>query len=284
MNAQYPQRQRKIYLKTGQRFGKLVVIEYAGRNKHGHHSYKCKCDCGGIAVVSASCLHTGKTRRCRSSICNGEHGKGNTYRRIDLTGQKFGMLTVIRVGHVTDKKILYWECKCDCGNIKELTGQHLKRPWDAIPSCGCASYSHSKKQCIYCGEDFAGYRGRFICDNCQGTHNTVRNAVNHARDVEREYTISNRSMYNILTAKTCAYYNKEDPCENQDGTTTDIRLGPDRINNALGYIEGNVAPCCWKHNNMKSAATISIMHKAIELWEASPLSKTPMLIIQDTLS
>ena len=46
---------------------------------------------------------------------------------IDLTGQKFGRLTVIRKDK-TQQRTKWW-CKCDCGNPKEILvyGQNLKR-------------------------------------------------------------------------------------------------------------------------------------------------------------
>ena len=36
-------------------------------------------------------------------------------KKIDLTGQRFGRLTVLELDHKTTKT--YWKCKCDCGNI-----------------------------------------------------------------------------------------------------------------------------------------------------------------------
>lgn len=54
----------------------------------------------------------------------------------DLTGQKFGRLTVIEP---TEKKNKdgrrIWKCQCDCGNIKYTTCQNLKR--GHCTSCGC---------------------------------------------------------------------------------------------------------------------------------------------------
>lgn len=53
---------------------------------------------------------------------------------IDLTGQRFGRLTVIsrieNVGHNTS-----WLCKCDCGNEKIVSGNNLRN--GSTKSCGC---------------------------------------------------------------------------------------------------------------------------------------------------
>lgn len=46
----------------------------------------------------------------------------------DLTGQKFGRLTVVRQYGYTDgkRKLPTWLCKCDCGNMAIRTGKALK--------------------------------------------------------------------------------------------------------------------------------------------------------------
>lgn len=58
---------------------------------------------------------------------------------IDLTGRKFGRLTVIeRVeNYITPKGIQMpqWKCKCECGNEKVVRGHDLKR--GNATSCGC---------------------------------------------------------------------------------------------------------------------------------------------------
>lgn len=53
---------------------------------------------------------------------------------IDLTGQKFGRLTVIKL-HGTKNKTSYWLCKCDCGNEKIVRASNLKNKH--VRSCGC---------------------------------------------------------------------------------------------------------------------------------------------------
>lgn len=55
-------------------------------------------------------------------------------RAIDLTGKRFGRLTVIReAGRV--RRLATWLCKCDCGNECIAVGANLRR--GATKSCGC---------------------------------------------------------------------------------------------------------------------------------------------------
>ena len=56
-------------------------------------------------------------------------------KRIDITGQKFGRLTVIEYSHTDKHGQSYWKCKCDCGNIKVIRGTFFKR--GVTQSCGC---------------------------------------------------------------------------------------------------------------------------------------------------
>lgn len=54
---------------------------------------------------------------------------------VDITGQKFGRLTVIkRVENSTDNRP-QWLCKCECGRETKARGYGLKR--GKILSCGC---------------------------------------------------------------------------------------------------------------------------------------------------
>lgn len=58
-------------------------------------------------------------------------GKGGVIK--DLSGQRFGRLTVTGLARVDGRAI--WSCLCDCGQRKEVTSNHLRR--GAILSCGC---------------------------------------------------------------------------------------------------------------------------------------------------
>lgn len=54
----------------------------------------------------------------------------------DLTGQKFGRLTVLRMSEKrTASRGGICICQCECGTIKEIPSLHLKN--GAVVSCGC---------------------------------------------------------------------------------------------------------------------------------------------------
>lgn len=57
----------------------------------------------------------------------------------DLTGQRFGRLTVIsRADDVvcnTGKRYVVWKCQCDCGNILQVWAKDLANAH--VRSCGC---------------------------------------------------------------------------------------------------------------------------------------------------
>lgn len=53
---------------TGKRFGRLVVLEKAGRrvseNGNATIMWKCKCDCGNVVEIRGASLRNGNTRSC----------------------------------------------------------------------------------------------------------------------------------------------------------------------------------------------------------------------------
>lgn len=65
-------------------------------------------------------------------------------RFIDLTGQKFGMWTVLEKTDERDASgNIKWKCQCECGNIKEIdTGSLMS---GNTQSCGCINYSIGEK-------------------------------------------------------------------------------------------------------------------------------------------
>ena len=67
-------------------------------------------------------------------------------KKIDLIGQKFGKLTVIKeAGSNRDGEAL-WECRCDCGSKKNIVGKLLRR--GNTNSCGCLRETDYKNKKI----------------------------------------------------------------------------------------------------------------------------------------
>jgi hypothetical protein len=59
-------------------------------------------------------------------------------RRLDLTGKRFGHLTVTGAVPSVDGRS-WWACKCDCGLTCQRQGKRLtmKTPAGWVHSCGC---------------------------------------------------------------------------------------------------------------------------------------------------
>lgn len=62
---------------------------------------------------------------------------------IDITGKKFGRLTVLRRQGRTAHRLVIWECRCDCGVIVGRIGRCLRK--GAATSCGCGSIESLRK-------------------------------------------------------------------------------------------------------------------------------------------
>ena len=118
-------------------FGQLTVLSLAPKRKDLSSRclrYVCKCSCGNIIEVDGGALRSGHTTSCGCSR------KGINLK--DLTGQRFGLLTVLQLSYVNEDRRAVWKCKCDCGNIIEATSHSLLS--EKILSCGCIRQSNGE--------------------------------------------------------------------------------------------------------------------------------------------
>lgn len=66
-------------------------------------------------------------------------------RLIDLAGIRFGKLIVVQYIRKNKFGVLYWLCKCDCGNSKTTRGSNLR---DGLTkSCGCIQKKMASDLC-----------------------------------------------------------------------------------------------------------------------------------------
>ncbi len=62
---------------------------------------------------------------------------------IDESGNRYGRLTITGLSEKQPGRKLYWLCKCDCGNISDVRGDHLRA--GTVKSCGCLCVDHCRK-------------------------------------------------------------------------------------------------------------------------------------------
>lgn len=60
---------------------------------------------------------------------------------IDIAGQRFGKLTVIKAAGYSIKGNAMWECLCDCGNVRDIKSYNLRK--GLSKSCGCVRITHN---------------------------------------------------------------------------------------------------------------------------------------------
>lgn len=129
----------------GQRFGRLVVLRDSQQRKNGCVIWECQCDCGKTTYVVHRNLINGNTTSCgclRSELASQRKKK-------DLTGQRFGHLTVLRDTGERKNKCIVWECRCDCGNITYVRSISLTS--GNTTSCGC--FRLKKWRSLHCEAD-----------------------------------------------------------------------------------------------------------------------------------
>jgi len=149
---------------TGQRFGRLVALRPTEKRRGGSIVWECKCDCGNTVYPTSTSLCSGKTKSCgclKKETAAETGSKSSKKRMQNLTGKRFGRLTVIRWNDQGEHSTQGWECKCDCGNTIFTTGYKLKS--GMVKSCGCLHREHLVKYGKTRAVDLSGQRfGRLI--------------------------------------------------------------------------------------------------------------------------
>lgn len=154
---------------NGMRFGKLIALELSENNpktiRDGKLRWKCQCDCGKISYVLPYLLTTGRTKSCGCG--KGENFKGKTT-AIDLTGKRFGRLTVLEREENYHYKngglAAQWKCRCDCGNIVIKKSSGLLK--GDVKSCGCLRKEIGNNPFAFeIGQEIKTKHGRFTVIN-----------------------------------------------------------------------------------------------------------------------
>ena len=161
---------------------------------------------------------------------------------LDLTGQVFGRLTVIH--RVVGAKPSQWWVKCLCGVEKPIYSNNLRR--GGANSCGCL-----RTELL-----IARNRSNMLPFESVAKRDALCHYIVNARSRKLEWGISNEYFYSLIQAPC---YWCGDPPANVSKITgrSEVFLysGIDRVDNLLGYVEGNVVSCCFPCNQLKRTAT-----------------------------
>ena len=157
-------------------------------------------------------------------------------KRIDLTGKRFGQLTVVEYSHShllpSGQKRVMWKTLCDCGNESIISSANIKK----TISCGCLKREGLNKK----PNGVASFNLKF---------NQYKAGASR-RGFSFELT---KDEFFELVRQPCFY------CGAIDSTRSGFRScngyfysnGIDRVDSNEGYILKNCVACCPTCNRMK---------------------------------
>ena len=165
---------------------------------------------------------------------------------VDITDQKYGMLTAIkRIKRPRGKKDTgaWWLVKCNCGNEKILRANTFKT--GNTKSCGCLTSQLMTES-------------RKLEDGLSQKRTVFSYYRRNAKKKDIDFNLSFNQLI-TLTSSNC-YYCGADPSNIQKSRNNSgdyIYNGLDRLNNNKGYLLNNVVPCCKICNVAKNNRNLS---------------------------
>lgn len=169
-------------------------------------------------------------------------------KRRDHKGNKYHHLTLLyptRSGG--SGKGVYWMARCDCGNIKEVRGSEAAL--GKIKTCGnCQYHTTLLEDAADKGVKLRGWTKSIRVQHLRYIKSAVKRGI--------EWRLSPEKFLHIIKLD-CDYCGAEPriyeskPNYGKGRTVKTLMNGIDRVDSSLGYVEGNVVPCCSACNKMK---------------------------------
>jgi hypothetical protein len=155
----------KIKYLTGRKFGRLTVIEIGKQNKSKNYTWKCKCNCGNVAVVSSSNLVRNHTTSC-GCLFKEQIGENNPNWNPSLTDEnreKNKKITrCLHPDYILWRDSVYkrdnYTCQC-CGQVGGKLNAHHIRNYSTYPELRQA-LSNGITLCKKCHNGFHKKYGR----------------------------------------------------------------------------------------------------------------------------
>jgi 5-methylcytosine-specific restriction endonuclease McrA len=223
---------------TGKKFTRLLVLQRVEKEFKKPMYWLCQCDCGKqVEVISSTLKAENGTKSCgclRSELRR-KSGK-------DYTGQKFGMLTIIRRDFSSRKDHNpHWLCKCECGGETIVAINNLKK--GSTVSCGCFGLERARS------------RAKKLQTKKEGDsalHSVMYTYKYNANKRDIDFKLTDEEFGSLIFGN-CGYCSAtpNNKSRNRYGNGDVIYNGIDRIDNGLPYEISNCITCCQNCNRAK---------------------------------
>jgi hypothetical protein len=234
-------------INLNQRFGSLVVT---GKIKRGNKTYMvCQCDCGEQEELTPDPIRTGSRVRC--SACHHKWVHDRSHLKIDRTGQRFGKLTAVERLDPKDsakERCSRYRCRCDCGNEVIVRDTGLT---GGVSSCGCTRSGLQSKKGFSLPIDAAW-------NNIFSTYksNAFKRGLLFELKLETLKVLCSSECRYCGCPPATKYWQKAALLSSERILASTMMVnGIDRLDPSLGYIDGNMAPCCKACNYAKLKMT-----------------------------
>lgn len=237
---------RKCKIEPLQKFGSLITTGNQELRKSGSKNksfFECKCDCGKLVWIRSSSLINKDTTSCgcKKGETISKKMKGHTNNLVDLSGCRFGRLTVSNEHkRVSSGKyfVTKWKCICDCKKQTWVQSSSLHNK--TTTSCGCYAKQRASEA------------------------NSIEPGLSAKRNVFSLYKIAAKRRnlsfnlsfdeFIIFCKQNCYYCGSQslNKCIVEGNNGEFIYNGIDRVDNEKGYSLQNCVTACKICNRAKS--------------------------------
>ena len=225
---------------VGAKFGKLTVVEDAGRYSTGNVKWKCQCECGAIRFSKGSYLEKGEIKSCKECV------------HENLCGKQCGKIFVLERAPdkiVKNQKVIMWKCKCECGEIIYRRSHNL---------------IHKDCSCLKCKKKIDRNRNYKGCKDISGTYWSSLKHSAELRGIKFDVDIEHAWKLYEDQNKQCAISGIEIGFANtrKEYLSQITTASLDRIDSSLDYIDGNIQ---WTHKTINKMKSNQLQNDFIQL-------------------